>query len=96
MPRRVKWKRNNRRYKKLLSILRRLHFVFETLTSYTNKKYKKLKNSAYFSYSVHGFTDLHAHVLLLAALLLLEANAEGAADSVAQPLAAARRGAACS
>ena len=31
---------------------------FETLTNYTNKKYKKLKNNAYFSYSVHGFTHL--------------------------------------
>jgi hypothetical protein len=33
---------------------------FETLTNYTNKKYKKLKNNACFSYSVHGFTNLLA------------------------------------
>ena len=32
---------------------------------------------------------LHAHVLSLALLLLFEANAEGAADGVAEPLAAA-------
>jgi len=34
---------------------------FETLTNYTNKKYKKLKNNACFSYSVHGFTHLLAN-----------------------------------
>jgi len=40
---------------------------FETLTNYANKKCKKLKNNAYFSYSVHGFTHLLAGGALVAA-----------------------------
>jgi len=43
---------------------------FETLTNYTNKKYKKLKNNAYFSYSGHGFT--HLQLLLVTSAQILQ------------------------
>ena len=64
MPRRVKWKRNGRRYKNSCLYWEDFTLDFETLKNYTNKKYKKLKTNAYFYYSGHGFTNLHSLIVV--------------------------------
>jgi len=46
----------NRRYENSCLYWEDFTLDFETLTNYTNKKYKNLKTNAYFSYSCHGFT----------------------------------------
>ncbi len=53
----------NRRYKNSCLYWEDFTLYFETLKNNTNKKHKKTKTNAYFSYSGYGFTNLRLLLL---------------------------------